>query len=73
VWRDVKVVGVGDAVRGLFARALVRGDVDPHCGGLGAREADGGAIVIDKFCLCKNNKRSSSSVRASALFECLGG
>ena len=31
---------------GLFARALVRGDVDPHCGGLGAREADGGAIVI---------------------------
>ena len=59
MWRDVKVVGVGDVVRGLFARARVRGDVDPHCSGLGAREADGGAIVIE--------------VRASALFECLGG
>jgi hypothetical protein len=44
---------------GPFARALVWGDVDPHCGGLGAREADGGATVIE--------------VRASALFECLGG
>ena len=52
VWRDVKVV------RGLFARALVWGDVDPHCSDLGAREADGGTIVIE--------------VRASALFECLG-
>jgi hypothetical protein len=30
-----------------------------HCSGLGAREADGGAIVI--------------KIRASALFECLGG
>ena len=59
VWRDVKVVGVGDVVRGRFARTLVRGDVDPHCSGLGAREADGGAIVIE--------------VRASALVECLGG
>ena len=59
MWRDVKVVGVGDVVRGLFARALVRGDVDPHCSSPGAREADGGAIVIE--------------VRASALFECLGG
>ena len=37
----------------------MRGDIDPHCSGLGAREADGGAIVIE--------------VRASALFECLGG
>jgi hypothetical protein len=54
VWRDVKVVGVGDVVR-----ALVWGDVDPHCIGLGAREANGGAIVIE--------------VRASTLFECLGG
>ncbi len=44
---------------GFFARVLVRGDVDPHCSGLGAREADGGAIVTE--------------VRASALFECLGG
>ncbi len=59
VWRDVKVVGVGDVLMGLFARALVWCDVDPHCSGLGAREADGGAIVIE--------------VRASALFECLGG
>ncbi len=57
VWRDVKVVGVGDVVRGLFARALEWGDVDSHCSGLGAREADGGAIVVE--------------VRASALFECL--
>jgi hypothetical protein len=45
VWRDVKVVG--DVVRVFFARALVRGDVDPRCSGLGAREADGGAIVIE--------------------------
>jgi hypothetical protein len=59
VWRDVKVVGVGDVVRELFARALVRGDVNPHCGGMSAREADGGAAVIE--------------IRASALFECLGG
>ena len=43
----------------FFTRTLVRGDVDLHCSGLGAREADGGAIVIE--------------VRASALFECLGG
>jgi hypothetical protein len=53
-----QVVGVGDVVRGLVARALVWGDVDPHGGGLCARNADGGAIVIE--------------VRASALFECLG-
>ncbi len=26
VWRDVKVVGVGEVVRGLFARAIVWGD-----------------------------------------------
>jgi hypothetical protein len=32
VWRDVKVVGVGDVVRGLFARALVWDDVNSHCG-----------------------------------------
>ena len=44
---------------GFFFEGVVRGDVDPHCIGLGAREADGGAIVIE--------------VRASALFECLGG
>jgi len=54
-----KLVGVRDVVSGLFARALVWGDVDPHGGGPGARDADGGAIVIE--------------VRASALFECLGG
>ena len=59
MWRDVKLVGVGDVLRVFFASALVRGDVDPHCSGLGAREADGRAIVIE--------------VRASALFECLGG
>jgi hypothetical protein len=59
VWRDVEVVGVGDRVGGLFARALVWGDVDPHGGGLGAQYADGGAIVID--------------VRASTFFVCLWG
>jgi hypothetical protein len=30
LWRDVKVVGVGNVVSFFFARALVRGDVDPH-------------------------------------------
>ena len=40
------MVGVGDVVKGLFARALVWGDVDPHGGGLGARYADGGMVVI---------------------------
>jgi hypothetical protein len=59
VWRNVEVVVVGDVLRGLFARAPVLGDVDPHGGGLGACEADGGAIVIE--------------ARASALFVCLGG
>ena len=59
MWRDVNVVGVRNVVRWFFSRALVRGDVDPHCSGLDAREADGCAIVIE--------------VRASALFECLGG
>jgi hypothetical protein len=44
---------------GFFVCEGACGDVDPHCSGLGAREADGGAIVIE--------------VRASALFECLGG
>ena len=53
------MVGVRHVVSGLFARALVWGDVDPHGGGLGARYADGGAIVIE--------------ARASALFACLGG
>jgi hypothetical protein len=59
VWRDVEVVVVGDVVRVLFAKALVWGDVDPHSGGLGARYADGGAIVIE--------------VLASTLFVCLRG
>jgi hypothetical protein len=55
VWRDEEEVGVGDVWRGLFARALVWGDVDPHCSGLCTREADGSTIVVE--------------VRASALFE----
>ncbi len=59
MWRDVEIVGVRDVLRGLFARALVWGDVDPHSGVLGARNADGGAIVIE--------------VRASTLFEGRGG
>ena len=33
VWREVQEVGVRDVVSGLFARALVWGDVDPHGGG----------------------------------------
>ena len=37
VWRDVEVVGVGDLLRGLAARALVWGYVDPHGSGLGTR------------------------------------
>jgi hypothetical protein len=36
--------GVRDVVSGLFARALVWDDVDPHGGGLGACYADGGAM-----------------------------
>ena len=28
-------------------RALVRGDVDPHGNGLGARKAHGGAVVVE--------------------------
>jgi hypothetical protein len=59
VGRDVEVVVVGDVVRWLFAMALVWGDFDPHDGGLGACDADGGAIVVE--------------VRASELFVCLGG
>ncbi len=58
MWRNVEEVGVGDVVSGLFARALVWRDVD-HGGGLSARDAVGGAIVIE--------------VRATALFACLGG
>jgi hypothetical protein len=30
VWRNVEELGIGDVLRGLFARALVWGDVDPH-------------------------------------------
>jgi hypothetical protein len=55
---DVEVVGVGDVLRGLFARAPVWGDIDPHCCGLGARNADGGATVVE--------------VHASTLFVCQG-
>ena len=56
---EVEVVGVGNVVRGLFAGALVWGNVDLHGCGLCARDANGGALVIE--------------VRASALFVCLGG
>ena len=48
--------GRGGGEGTFFARALVRSDVDPHCSGLGTREADGCAIVIE--------------VRDSVLFEC---
>ena len=59
VWRDVEEVNVGDVVRGFSEWAFVWGDVDPHGGGLGAGEPDGGTVVVE--------------VRASALFESLGG
>ena len=59
VWREVKVVGVGNVASLFSARAFVRGDVDPHGGGLGAGEPDGGTVAVE--------------VRASALFESLGG
>ena len=55
MWRDVEVVGVGDVLRGLSAKALVWGDVDPLGSGLGARYADDSMIVVE--------------VRASTLFE----
>ena len=48
MWRDVKMVEVRDVISGLFARALVWGDVDPHCSGLCTREADGSTIVVEK-------------------------
>ena len=59
VWRDVKVVGVGNVVSLFFARAFVWGDVDPHGGGLGAGEPDGSAVVV--------------KIRAPALLVCLRG
>ena len=59
MWREVKVVGVGNLAILFSARAFVWGDVDPHGGGLGAGEPDGSAVVVE--------------VCASALFESLGG
>jgi hypothetical protein len=59
VWRDVEEVNVGDVVRGFSEWAFVWGDIDPHGGGLGAGEPDGGTVVVE--------------VRVSALFESLGG
>ena len=58
MWREVEVVG-GEDVASLFsARAFVWGDVDPHVGGLGAGEPDGGVVVV--------------KIRAPALLVCLG-
>jgi hypothetical protein len=59
VWRDVKVVGVGNVASLSSARAFVWGDVDPHGGGLGAGKPDGSAVV--------------AKIRAPALLVCLGG
>ena len=59
VCRDVEEVKVGDVVRVFFEWAFVWGDVDPHGGGLGEGEPDGSTVEIE--------------VRASALFESLGG
>ena len=58
VWRDVEEVNVGDVVRGFSEWAFAWGDVDPHGGGLGAGEPDGGAVVV--------------KIRAPALLVCLG-
>jgi len=44
---------------GAFCEGACVGDVDPDGGGLGARYADGGVIVVE--------------VRSSTLFVCLGG
>ncbi len=59
VWRDVEEVNVGDMVGGFSDWSFVCGDVNSHGGGLGAGEPDGGTVVVE--------------VRASALFESLGG
>ena len=58
MWREVEVVGVGDMASLFPAWAFVWGNVDPHGGGLGAGEPDGGAVVVE--------------VRAPALLVCLG-
>jgi len=58
VWREVKVVGVENVVSLFSVRAFVWDDVDPHGGGLGAGEPDGGAVVV--------------KIRAPALLVCLG-
>ena len=55
---EVEVVGVGNVASLFSARAFVWGDVDPHGGGLGAGEPDGGAVVV--------------KIRAPALIVCLG-
>ena len=47
VWREVEVVGVGDVASLFPAWAFVWGNVDPHGGGLGAGEPDGGAVVVE--------------------------
>ena len=50
VWRDVKVVGVGNVASLFFARAFVWVDVDPHGGGLGAGEPN-----ATRQCGCSKN------------------
>ena len=52
VWREVKVVGVGNVASVFFARAFVLGDVDPHGDGLGAGEptGNGSAVVVRNTC-----------------------
>jgi hypothetical protein len=57
LWRNVKVVMVGDVVRGLFARVFVWGDVDPHSGGLGVCELSTWGLAI----CCFTNKVQLSS------------
>ena len=58
MWRDVKVVGVGNVASLFFCEGVCVGRC-PHGGGLGAGEPDGSAVVV--------------KIRAPALLVCLGG
>ena len=54
---------------GFFARALVRGDVNPHCSGLGAREADKSpAVLVQRQLWTKNSTRLKKIHKAPKRF-----
>ena len=61
MWKEVKVVRVGNEASLFSARAFVWGDVDPHGGGLGAGEPDSSMVQV------------VVKIRAPALLVCLGG